>query len=491
MSISLPPQREAAPRARLEPDADSPAWLGRLVSFTVAVGLLAGVAAFGYWHGWKMPKFCALVGASSGPADDWCADHGVPESICVECRAEKANPFGWCKTHGIHECPLCHPEVAQLTSPSRPADALFVHFEAAEAVGERVANNPKCTLNHRRLQFTSDDAARRAGVQVGTVGTGHVVEAVEAPGEVEYDPTTVARVSARLAGTVDRVEKHLGERVRRGDILAFVDAPAVAQARADLAQARLRYETERRTAASLQPIAGTLPERRLREARAAFDEATIQVAAAEQVLANLGVRPDGPAQLPVVAPCDGMVLRRTANVGEAAEPGKVLFVLAEPERLTVLLRAKMEDAPRLKVDLPVRFTADGGISGSGQIAWIGTAIDERSRTVPVRVALDRRDAGLRAGLFGTGRVVLRESEAVVVPGEAVHWEGCCHVVFVRDRRYGEPDAAALFHTRTVLPGVAMAGRVEILAGVLPGEVIATAGSGVLRSELLRNHLGAG
>lgn len=466
------------------------AWLGRLLSLTVTAGLLAGVTVFGFWHGWKMPKFSALVGASSGPADDWCAEHGVPESICVECRADKAKPFGWCKTHGVHECPLCHPEVAQLTSPSRPADALFVHFEAAEAVGERVANNPKCTLNHRRLQFVSDDAARRAGVQVGTVGTGPVVEAVEAPGEVEHDPTTVARVSARLAGTVGRVEKHQGDRVRRGDVLAYVDAPAVAQARADLAQARVRHEAESRTVASLQPIAGTLPERRLREARAALDEATIQVAATEQVLANLGVRPDGPAQLPVVAPCDGVVLRRTANVGEAAEPGKVLFVLAEPERLTVLLRSKLEDAPRLAVDLPVRFTAEGG-SAAGRIAWIGTAIDERSRTVPVRVTLDRRDGGLRAGLFGTGRVVLREAEAVVVPGEAVHWEGCCHVVFVRDRHYGEPDAPALFHTRTVRPGVAEAGRVEILAGVLPGEVIATAGSGVLRSELLRNHLGAG
>src|SRR5207249_7001821 len=47
--------------------------------------------------------------------DDWCEEHGVPESICVECNKDllpKEQEYGWCKVHGVAECPIDHPEVA-------------------------------------------------------------------------------------------------------------------------------------------------------------------------------------------------------------------------------------------------------------------------------------------------------------------------------------------------------------------------------------------
>ena len=54
----------------------------------------------------------------------------------------------------------------------------------------------------------------------------------------------------------------------------------------------------------------------------------------------------------------------------------------------------------------------------------------------VRVDLPNADGRLRANTFGTGRIVLREEpQAIVVPSEAVHWDGCCNVVFVRDKNF--------------------------------------------------------
>ena len=68
-------------------------------------------------------------------------------------------------------------------------------------------------------------------------------------------------------------------------------------------------------------------------------------------------------------------------------------------------------------------------------------------------------------------------------------------MFVRDRDYAAPDGPKVYHVRKVRPGasdVASAGPVtELIAGVLPGELVATANSGVLRSELLKNFLGEG
>ena len=83
------------------------------------------------------------------------------------------------------------------------------------------------------------------------------------------------------------------------------------------------------------------------------------------------------------------------------------------------------------------------------------------------------------------------SDAVVVPAEAVHWEGNCHIVFVYDRDSPRKDAPKVFHARSVRPGAKDDRHTEIFAGLLPGEMVATKNSGVLRAQLLRSNLGAG
>ena len=110
----------------------------------------------------------------------------------------------------------------------------------------------------------------------------------------------------------------------------------------------------------------------------------------------------------------------------------------------------------------------------------------------MRASLDNTLGQLRAFTFGAGRIILREEkEAVVVPNEAIQSDGDCMVVFVRDKNYFEKDAPKVFHVRTIRPGTRSEKFTEVAAGVLPGEVVATKGSGVLRAELLKNNLGEG
>jgi multidrug efflux pump subunit AcrA (membrane-fusion protein) len=99
---------------------------------------------------------------------------------------------------------------------------------------------------------------------------------------------------------------------------------------------------------------------------------------------------------------------------------------------------------------------------------------------------------MRDETFGAGEVVLREEQdAIIVPSDAIHWEGCCHVAFVRDKNYFKEGSYKVFHTRSVRPGATMGDNVEVIAGLLPGEVVVTKGSGILRAELLKGNLGAG
>src|SRR5262245_60188281 len=103
---------------RIEPESlaekgGSPSSIRRTLP-TLAV--LLGLMAVGYWghsSDWKIPKFSELSGTTMSAGDDWCAEHGVPESICIACKAElmpKGPLHGWCKVHGIAECVLEHPD---------------------------------------------------------------------------------------------------------------------------------------------------------------------------------------------------------------------------------------------------------------------------------------------------------------------------------------------------------------------------------------------
>jgi multidrug efflux pump subunit AcrA (membrane-fusion protein) len=142
----------------------------------------------------------------------------------------------------------------------------------------------------------------------------------------------------------------------------------------------------------------------------------------------------------------------------------------------------------------VRFRPDGSHEEtSGRLVWISTTADRQTRMVTVRAELPNPIGSLRSETFGAGKIVVREErEALVVPSEAVHWEGCCNVVFVRDKAYADkPESFKVFHVRMVRTGARIENQTEIIAGVLPGEIVASKGSDVLRGALLKSKLGEG
>lgn len=522
--------------------------LGHLFAAAIAFGCIAAFVILGWATDWKLPRAASLRGEEAASKDDWCEPHGVPNSACVECNPELLAPElslrelagtgrsrGWCKQHGVHQCPLCNPDVAQLRYRPTVTEADRQRAARALSFAPRAENDPKCQKNQRHIQLGSDEVATRLGLTFTPVSRGPVIESVEAPGEVTYDATRVARLAPRASGTVWRVEKQVGDKVRVGDVLAVVEAAEVGRAKAEFQHAMVQLDLRRETLAKLEPAAGSsIPVKDVQAAAAAVEEAEVRLLAAEQALANLGlpiraadVRGLTPADLarkvqflgfpaavaadlagrtassnllPVAAPIDGEVVTRTAVKDEAADPARPLFVVVDTARMWLTLHVRPEDADRVTAGQPVRFRHSGHTGPAawdpGIVAWVSPAADEKTRTVPVRATLPNLSDRHHANTFGTAEVVLREEpDALLVPSSAVHWEGCCHVVFVRDRNYEAAGAPKVFHVRTVRPGARVStpagSMTEIAAGLAPGEVVAAANSGVLRSELLKNNLGEG
>jgi cobalt-zinc-cadmium efflux system membrane fusion protein len=523
---SLPTSPASVPQSRAATLAN---WLVEAMPTALVMALLLGVLYFGHHSGWKLPKFAALFGTpvSDFENKDWCDEHSVPDSICVECQVDllpKGKPFGWCKVHGVMECPEHHPELYQ----GRKGEPRLPKYDtaAALAVLPRPENNSISTLHQTRLQFASEASVAKAGVDVAVVEEGPMRDAIAAAGEVTFAPTHVAHLASRVPGMLTHVRAGLGDRVQAGQVLALVDAGAVGQAKSQLLQAISMLQVAEKNLARLSKVADGIGRKQLQEAEAALQEAQIGVVTARQALVNLGfdvpqdVDQRDPRDLvdemrflglptdlaaslegetktanlmPIVAPQAGEIVQTHVVAGEVVGTDTTLFTIADPDRMWLTLHVPAEQARFVKRGQKVEFTTDDGSQrAAGQIEWISPAVDPKSRTLQARVPLDNRETNLRDQSYGTAQVILREEpNAIVVPKVAVHSTGDTYVVFVRDKHYFDEQAPKLFYVRQVRLGAASDTQVELLAGALPGEEIASQGSAVLLAQLLRSQLGAG
>lgn len=505
-------------------------WLWHGVPNAIAFAMLAGVFVLGHHYEWKLPKFSELM---SGPPEEeakWCEPHGVPEEVCVECKPEldpQPKPVGFCKIHGVAECVLCNPSLAQTKdAPKVPQ----YDTAAALALMPRHTNNSRSPLIAKRVQFMTAEAVDRAGVEIAVVGEERMVEAISANGEVVFDPTHVAHLSAKSPGIVALALKKTGDRVTAGETLALIDAAAVGQAKSQLATALVQLRTRTAHRDRLKAAAAALPGRSVLEAEAAVQEADVAVLSARQALINLGfavpeeIESLDAAKLtdklrflglsdndvgllppttrtanlfPLAAPFDGVVVAADTVAGEVVEPGKSLFTIADPDRLWLKLAVPEDQVRYVKLAMPIEFTVIGspGMKAepvAGKVSWISPTVNERTRMVEVRVVVENAAGKLRQGAFGTAKIILRdEPHAIVVPRDAVQTNADGEFVFVRDKRYFDPKAPKLFLARQVRTGARDGKQVELLAGVLPGEVVAARGSTVLMAQLLKANLGAG
>ena len=172
-------------------------------------------------------------------------------------------------------------------------------------------------------------------------------------------------------------------------------------------------------------------------------------------------------------------------LGSRATPGTVLALLADVRSAWAWADVRPEFATRLREGLFAEVTVPGVEPMRGEITWIASEVDERTRTVAVRIELDDPDDHLRLNQYGRARLELEEREAKpIVPPEALQQVDDEIVVFIN-------TAPLTYETRVVSASHRRAGGVEVDGGLAPGDPIVTVGAYLLKTELLRDSIGAG
>ncbi len=349
------------------------------------------------------------------------------------------------------------------------------------------------------------DLIERGLVAVDTVRTGGLGRTVTLTGVIRFDERRVAHLGPRLPGVVQRVLVDLGRRLEPGEPLLELDSPELARAEAAyleaLAVRRLAERTHGRKAGLRE--AGIGSEREFLEAEQALEAAAIRANGERQRLLRLGIGPQEIADLEAAgiggasgrhllrAPFAGEVLALHAVRGEWVEPGAELALFGDIGSLWLWVDLYEADlaailAARDAGDLAARAAVPAfpGESFPGRLDLVERTMDEHTRTVRARVALENPRHRLRPGMFATVALELGGGGPVpAVPEAAVLDDEGREFVFV----HHEGD---FFVRRPVATGRRAGGRVEI-TGVRPGQVVVTTGGFLLKSDVLREKMGEG
>jgi cobalt-zinc-cadmium efflux system membrane fusion protein len=330
-----------------------------------------------------------------------------------------------------------------------------------------------------------------AGIKATPVRTEVLPATVDLSGEVVHDPDRTAQVVVRAAGRVLDVRFKEGDRVARGALLAVVESPELARARAAVTSTEARARVARQNAGRLQSLAGKALAGSQEVAGAAGEAAALEAeaAAARQALAAFGVgvgeQGAGAARLEIRASIAGYVLKRDAVRGQAVEAGHVLAVVGDLDRAYFVGRLFEKDVRLVRANAAteVRLNAYPKEVFPGVVETVGKQLDPTARTVTARIVIRNRDDLLKAGLFGTARVAIAGAAPgqarLVVPLGAVTQVAGHDVVFVQ-------EGAETFELHPVTLGRSAGGKAEVLEGLREGERVVTEGVFSLKSAVLKS-----
>lgn len=189
--------------------------------------------------------------------------------------------------------------------------------------------------------------------------------------------------------------------------------------------------------------------------------------------------------LELKAPIDGVIVERKSTVGELVGKDAAIYTISDPADLWVLAEIKERDIGQVQIGQDAAFTvlAYADEKFHGKVTRISNTVGPESRTLEVRIETRNDDGRLKAGMFADVEITTSVArDVVLVPDAAVQRIDEDQVVFV-------PLDANRFEKRVVKLGAAQGAMLQLLSGVKPGEKVVTAGSFILKSQLLKGEIG--
>ena len=315
--------------------------------------------------------------------------------------------------------------------------------------------------------FLKEQQWKTPGFRTAFAASGELFASFDATGVIEAAAGRQAEVTAPIAGLVDAASvarsPSAGQRVRRGDILAYITpslgegGSAYAEARASLRGAQNEYSRARRLV-----DADAAPRRRL-------DEAENRLQAAREALSGFSGGGLSGGRVAIRAPISGEIAKRSIALGGRLDAGAPLFTIIDPSIVSLRVNVPAAQASQVTPRSGASFTIEGSqrLYQAAAVVSVGSVIDPASRTLPVIYQIPNSDGSIKVGQ--NARVQIQTGSrvsGVVVPMTAVLDEDGRPIAYV------QPEGES-FQKRELTLGGRQGDRVLVLQGIKAGERVVT------------------
>ena len=294
---------------------------------------------------------------------------------------------------------------------------------------------------------------------------------INAVGIVQYDQSRQAKVTAWVAGRIERLNiNSVGAIVSKGKPVAEVYSP-------DLVAAQQEYLLAIKSRNQLNKSSFTSIAQNGEGLVTAAKERLLLLGVKASQIAALERNGNPTMRLPVFSPFSGVVIEKMVQQGQYVSVGEVLFNIADLSSIWVELEIYENESPYVHVgqQVEIRSQSLSQSSFTGRISFIYPFLDPKTRTLKARVEIANPDIKLKPDMFVNTIIKQPLDSSIVVPVTAVMDTGKRQVVWVE-------SAPGSFESREVRVGQRSNDKIQILSGLNPGDKVAVSGGYLIDSE---------
>ncbi|MBW1768168.1 MAG: efflux RND transporter periplasmic adaptor subunit, partial [Deltaproteobacteria bacterium] len=375
---------------------------GRSALKLLLLALIAAAFFLGYLFGGKDKEIAP-------PGKETLRDAHVQEQV------EHAGGTWTCSMHPQIQlpkpgkCPICFMDLIPVKKDSSSGDV--------EAISLR--------------QITLSSQARKlAEVMTHPVERRSVGVETRMVGKVDYDETRLGHITAWMGGRIDKLYvDYTGSVVKKGQPMASIYSPELLTAQAELIQAVKAIKDLEKS--DLKWIKETA-----RKTRDAAKEKLRRLGFSKEQIQAAIERGTPSEHITLYSPMSGVVIQKDVVEGMYVKTGTRIYSIADLSRVWIILEAYESDLPWIKIGQNMDFQTEAypGMVFKGKTVYIDPVVNEKTRTVRVRVNVSNRSGRLKPGMFVKAVNWMEtkgKEKPLVIPASAPLITGRRAIVYVR------------------------------------------------------------